>query len=205
MESGACPAEPGACDTAVSGVFLNPGYVPDARALARALRLEPGSEEEADFLVLLGRAVREAEPRAACRAGTVAAVPEGVCLFVATCGEGLERAAEGLGVLERFWFEAIMRDALAAAENAARRFVAERFGHGHLAMIGPGSVPEWPIEGQRELFDLLAGEAVFCGIRLDDTCVMRPLKSSSGVFVPVGEGWNLCSVCSRAECGERVL
>ncbi len=186
------------------GAFLKPAYVPDAPALARRLHLTPGSEEEAEFFVLLERAATEAEPKAACHPGTVAEMPNGACLFVATCGEKLDRAAEGLDVLERFWFETIMRDALATAESAARRFAATCCGHGHLAMIGPGSLPEWPLEGQKELFSLLAGEAAFCGIRLDGNCIMRPLKSSSGVFVPVREGWTLCRACSREECLERV-
>lgn len=189
------------------GEFFRPEYVPDAAALARGLHLEPGSEEEAAFLALLDRAARAARPRAACRAGTVPAMPQGEYLFVATCGEDLERLAEGPGVLERFWFEAIMRDALVAAEEAARCFVAGCFDHEdprpHFAMIGPGSLPEWPLEGQAELFALLAEEAAFCGIRLDGNSIMHPLKSSSGVFARVDAEWDLCGVCGRVECGER--
>ncbi len=188
----------------MAGTFLTPEYVPDAPVLARVLHLAPGSEEEAEFFALLKHAAHNAEPKAACRPGTAPEMPDGICLFVATCGNKLDRMAEDLGVLERFWFETIMRDALATAENAARRFAADRFGYSHLAMIGPGSLPEWPLEKQKELFALLAGEAAFCGIRLDDNCIMHPLKSSSGVFVPVEEGWNPCNACSREGCDERL-
>lgn len=206
-------------------VFLSPEYVPDASGLTRFLHLEPGSEEEADFLALLERTAKTAKPRAACRAALVEEAEDGVAVagmrlgrglptdrlgpgsevyfFVATCGVELERAGAELEQLERFWFDAIMREALLLAEAEARKFVAAQCGHTHFASIGPGSLPAWPLEGQRELFAFLAEQAAWCGIRLDGNCVMHPQKSTSGVLFPVNGHWRECGACPRENCRER--
>lgn len=181
-------------------ILLDPEYAPDAAALARSLCLEPGSGEESDFFALLKKAARTARPKSACRA------KDGTYYYIATCGKELDRAAEKFSpseTLHRFWFESIMRDALAAAETAAHELVSSRSGGQHFAMVGPGSLPEWGIGGQRELFAFLTAEAKHCGVRLDGNCVMRPLKSSSGMFLRVEENWSLCRVCGRTACRER--
>ena len=206
-------------------VLLDPEYVPCAADLTRFLHLAPGSEEEADFLVLLEKAAAAAKPRAACRAATVEETGEGIVaagmrlgaglptdrlkagdevyVFVATCGGEVEAAAEGLDVLERFWFDAIMHEALMAAEAEARKTVARCCDHTHFATIGPGNMPGWPIEGQKELFAFMAKEAEWCGIRLDKNYVMHPQKSTSGLFFPVNENWHKCTLCARRDCRER--
>jgi hypothetical protein len=65
--------------------------------------------------------------------------------------------------------------------------------------FSPGE-PDWPLEGQRELFDLVPAEEI--GVTLADTFLMRPLKSLSLV---VGMGENLsagsspCEFCSLSQ------
>lgn len=72
--------------------------------------------------------------------------------------------------------------------------------------LGPGSLPGWPVEGQRELCDLLPLEEI--GIRLNPHYALEPQKSATMVI-----GWgpdygdhvgSICRFCSlAARCWRR--
>ena len=67
----------------------------------------------------------------------------------------------------------------------------------------------WPVTGQRRLFAAL--EPADVGITLTSSCLMRPLKSVSGVLVAgplslhgLGRGFPCCSACSDPVCRARI-
>ena len=67
----------------------------------------------------------------------------------------------------------------------------------------------WPTRGQRPLFDALRPGEI--GVTLNDSCLMSPLKSVSGVLV-AGPGeahrfrpdFPFCDDCRTHECGPRM-
>lgn len=83
------------------------------------------------------------------------------------------------------------------------RIAAEVPTQRHGSRISPGYCG-WPLVGQRDIFRLLGGEP--CGITLTSGCLMRPLKSISGI-VGIGHdvrpGGHGCRWCSLDNCARR--
>jgi cobalamin-dependent methionine synthase I len=140
-----------------------------------------------------------------------------LALFVATLGEPLPARIRQLfddDALAQAW----MLDAVASAgaDLLAGR-LAERYRRGLLArgMDGVHVLPYspgycgWPTRGQRPLFDALRPEEI--GVTLNDSCLMSPIKTVSGVLV-AGPGethkfrpdFPFCEGCQTRECGRRM-
>ncbi|MGO9480918.1 MAG: vitamin B12 dependent-methionine synthase activation domain-containing protein [Candidatus Kryptoniota bacterium] len=64
----------------------------------------------------------------------------------------------------------------------------------------------WDVSEQKKLFSLLPDK--FCGIELTDSCLMRPIKSVSGI-IGVGKSVKFnqytCNLCDASECLYRNL
>jgi hypothetical protein len=140
-----------------------------------------------------------------------------MALFVATVGEHLPARIGRLfdeGALAEAW----MLDAVASAatdllaDTLAGRFaaaLAER-GEGDLAVLpySPGYCG-WPTQGQRSLFDTLRPAEI--GVSLNDSCLMLPLKSVSGLLLAGESGIHrfspdlpVCHACQTHECTRRM-
>jgi hypothetical protein len=142
---------------------------------------------------------------------------EGLALFVATLGEALPRRIRRLfddGALAEAW----MLDAVASAgadllaDRLAERFrlafVARGARDARVLPYSPGYCG-WPTSGQRPLFDALRPEEI--GVTLNESCLMSPIKTVSGVLV-AGPGeahrfrpnFPFCDDCQTHECGRRL-
>ena len=138
-------------------------------------------------------------------------------LYVATLGTPLaERIREMFATndLGRGW----MLDAVASSGAdrlsyiLSTRFEEELGRDGH---PGPRVLPYspgycgWTVRGQRKLFARLGPEAI--GVTLNDSCLMTPIKSVSGVLV-AGPGeihrfrpdFAFCDECKTHACGARM-
>ena len=146
----------------------------------------------------------------------VASQAEALALFVATVGERLtarirELFAENQPALGS------MLDAVASAavdrlpERIASRHLpieATRAGPARVLAYSPGYCG-WDLTGQRALFASLRPEAI--GVTLNASCLMRPLKSVSGVLV-IGPGrihrfapkYPFCAECAEKPCRARI-
>jgi hypothetical protein len=142
---------------------------------------------------------------------------EGLALFVATLGEALPERIRKLfdeGALAEGW----MLDAVASAgadlladrlaERYRQKLVERGLGHARVLPYSPGYCG-WPTRGQRPLFDALRPEEI--GVTLNDSCLMSPIKTVSGVLV-AGPGeahkfrpdFPFCDDCRTHECGRRM-
>jgi len=142
---------------------------------------------------------------------------EGLALFVATLGEALPekiRRLFGEDALAEGW----MLDAVASAgadllaDRLAERYrqalVERGLGHARVLPYSPGYCG-WPTRGQRSLFDALRPEEI--EVTLNDSCLMSPIKTVSGVLV-AGPGeahrfrpnFPFCDDCQTHECGRRM-
>jgi len=124
--------------------------------------------------------------------------------YVATCGTELEEWAHEIrDTLCRFWAETIKEMALRCAHAALEKDLQDRYRPGNLSRMSPGSLADWPLQEQRPLFGLL-GEAVErIGVHLNESLLMIPTKSISGIRFPTEESFESCQLCPREICPNR--
>lgn len=124
--------------------------------------------------------------------------------FVVTCGAELQGWAKSLSeLLERYWADMIMEEALRTALAAVTADLAARHAVESHAMMNPGSLPDWPLEQQTAVFTLLGDAARAIGVTLTDSFIMVPLKSASGLLFPTESTYENCQLCPREACPNR--
>jgi hypothetical protein len=124
--------------------------------------------------------------------------------YAATCGRELYEWAEGLeDILEQFWAGAIMEMALATALECFHAHLEDRYHLGKVKSMNPGSLEDWPIQQQKELFSILGDVRDSIGIELTDSCLMIPIKSTSGIVFQTESNFESCQLCPRKNCPNR--
>ena len=118
-----------------------------------------------------------------------------VFLSVVTAGDGLERSGE---------FDA---DPFLNTYNAALlfhasmtmiRYMKEKFGFDGSSTLNPGSLPDWPIENNFPLFDMI-GNVDEIGVSLTEAGYIKPWNSGSHIHFS-GDGYQNCSLCRNYDC-----
>lgn len=124
--------------------------------------------------------------------------------FVATCGRELEEWSSGIeDLLEGYWAGAIQEMVLGAAIAAFMDDLDARLRPGHTSTMNPGSLADWPMEEQRQLFALLGDPLAAIGVELTDSYLMVPVKSVSGLRFPSQASFENCQLCPRQGCPGR--
>jgi hypothetical protein len=124
--------------------------------------------------------------------------------YVVTCGVELEDWANRIGdTLYRFWAETIKEMALRYAHAAMEEDLQERYRPGSVSRMSPGSLADWPLQEQRPLFRLLGDGIETIGVRLNESLLMIPTKSVSGIRFPTEESFESCQLCPREICPNR--
>jgi hypothetical protein len=202
-------------------------FIVDEPALMDVLRIRPDSGNAAKFSALFKEAHEIAVPKAV-YAVAEAHTLEGdiveisgvrfqsplLCVnvekagtvfpFAATCGVELEEWSEKLkGVLHSFWADTIMLMALGCAVSSLEVCLKKKAGSEALSSMNPGSLPEWPIGEQANIFALLGESAAAVGIRLTRNMSIRPQKSVSGIYFVSEKGFCNCTLCPRERCFTR--
>jgi hypothetical protein len=140
-------------------------------------------------------------------------------LFALTVGEGVSEATSRL-LRENEPALGAMLDAVASegADRAVRwlerRLIASLLGRGAVApgskvlAYSPGYCG-WHVTGQRKLFARLQPGEI--GVSLNQSCLMRPLKSVSGVLLAgdpsihfFDNAYAFCADCTTQECRDRM-
>jgi hypothetical protein len=198
-------------------------------ALMKAARLRQGSSYVAEFTALCEKAQAIGRPKAVyieayidgrdgdcvtldgvtftsrMLALNLAAV-ERAFAFVVTCGTELDDLPEIQGdMLKGYWWDAIKEDVLRCAFDYLEKYLAHVHRLEKTAVMHPGSADAdvWPIEQQRELFNLLGDGPASIGVRLSDTYLMAPVKTVSGVLFATQTDFKSCQVCQREDCRNR--
>lgn len=129
--------------------------------------------------------------------------------YVATCGRALESWSwqyQG-DFLAEFWAEEIKKRYLQKLATQFFAYIRETYHvEGYLTAVNPGSLKDWPVSGQRELFALLGGrdyveEAI--GVRYTDSFLMLPTKSISGIAFENEVFYENCQYCPLVRCPNR--
>lgn len=125
--------------------------------------------------------------------------------YLLTCGQEVEEWSRTLtDIVDVFYVDELKKLWLGCAENAVRAEVRKRLApEAPLSSLNPGSLPQWPIEGQRELFRILCDTEGTVGVCLTDSCLMLPPKSISGILFQDHTGHVNCALCPRENCPNR--
>jgi len=199
----------------------------DDAGLMGLLRIRHGTAHAAELSSILSRAKGIARPKAAFGIASVRSsghealeidgvrfqsrvlrvnlAEAGVAFpFIATCGIELEEWSRGMeGMLRSFWADSVMLVALGCAVSALEAHLKERLGGAALSTMNPGSLEDWPLAEQANLFRLMGDIADAIGVRLTEKMVIKPLKSVSGISFVSEEGFTNCSLCPRQGCDSR--
>ncbi|MEA3470144.1 MAG: vitamin B12 dependent-methionine synthase activation domain-containing protein [Thermodesulfobacteriota bacterium] len=137
-----------------------------------------------------------------------------ITCFVATIGNVLDHEVAWLNNANRLT-EAYILDSLGSMviEHTVNEFhkeMGQRYGKqgkGVTLRFSPGYC-DWPVTDQKKLFLVLDAEQI--GVTLNESCLMHPRKSISGVFgiCPVNNDnpippYNPCSECKKKDCVAR--
>ncbi|WP_455368141.1 hypothetical protein [[Eubacterium] cellulosolvens] len=123
--------------------------------------------------------------------------------YILTIGGKLEEEAKSYGLLERFFLETIGDIALQEAVNYLESFLKERYEIRQLSCMNPGSLEDWPLTQQRQVFMLFQDVEKILRVKLTEHCYMIPRKSVSGVFFPTESKFYSCQICPRKRCDSR--
>ena len=124
--------------------------------------------------------------------------------YVASCGRELEEWSKSAdGILEQFWAEEIKVLAVRGTIRYLHEYLTDRYQPGQMSRMNPGSLPDWPLSEQKPLFSLLGSGPATIGVLLNDSFLMTPVKSVSGVWFPTEEKFESCQLCQREKCPGR--
>jgi len=199
----------------------------DLESMCKMMRLKKGSSNEKRLREIISEALDIARPRALCgqayidekREQSVAIDGieftsrvlrvnlescERVFPFIATCGSELEEwSCTFSDMLEQYWADTIKAIAMGAGMNAVNNHVRDKWIPGKVSSICPGSLEDWPITQQKELFSLFGDTEKLIGVTLTESCLMLPVKSLSGIIFPSDDDFTTCRLCDRERCPGR--
>ncbi len=129
---------------------------------------------------------------------------ERVFPYIATCGLELDSVTIPNGdFMKSYTFDVIKELALRSVVSYLETSLKERFAIGKLSRMNPGSLPAWPITDQSKLFAIFGDVTGLIGVRLTESSLMIPVKSSSGIFFPTEVSFESCRLCAREACPGR--
>jgi hypothetical protein len=69
--------------------------------------------------------------------------------------------------------------------------------------MNPGSLPQWPVNQQKNLFALFAGGEKKIEVELLPSFLMKPVKTVSGIRYESENDFNNCKLCPIQKCPNR--
>ena len=81
-----------------------------------------------------------------------------------------------------------------------KKYISEKYNQPKFTVMSPGHLDDWPLTGQRPLFNLLGSDVEKIGVRLTDSYLMIPIKSVSGIMFTSETGFESCKVCLQSRC-----
>jgi hypothetical protein len=129
---------------------------------------------------------------------------ERIFVYVATCGTELHQISTPSGdILLGYCLDLIKDQALAAAMHHLNQYLKRKYALGKTAGMNPGSLEDWPITEQRNLFAIFRDVEQLIGVKLTESCLMIPNKSLSGITFPAEVTFASCQLCPREVCVNR--
>ena len=109
--------------------------------------------------------------------------------YLATCGTEAADWAKRLGdELEQYWANSLMYLLLRCAIRELDERLAALMPGKKTERLVPGTIPDWTLYGQRDLFKLFGEENI--GVTLRESCLMVPENTISGCVFFAPEGFS---------------
>ncbi|MGI6330746.1 MAG: vitamin B12 dependent-methionine synthase activation domain-containing protein [Zhaonellaceae bacterium] len=124
--------------------------------------------------------------------------------YIATSGVEIEEWSKSKdSMLDMLFADAIKEFALASARKALLAHFKEHVYDGLTSTMNPGSLDDWPLSEQKNLFALLGNPQEAIGVELSESFLMTPIKSVSGIRFQTDVKFENCQLCSREGCPDR--
>lgn len=128
--------------------------------------------------------------------------------YVCTCGAELESwsAEYASDPLSMYWADEIKKLYLGRVISLFYAYISGHYDiRSHFSQLNPGSLKQWPLQGQRQLFAMIGEDEIYerIGVRLTDSFLMLPSKSVSGIGFESETDYHNCSLCPRSDCPNR--
>ena len=124
--------------------------------------------------------------------------------YLATSGRELYDWKESQDdMLGKYYADEIGQMALQTAEKYLLNHLKNTYDLGQTATMNPGSLTDWPISAQKDLFKLLGNQEKSIGVELLDSMLMLPNRTVSGIRFASKEGYSNCELCPRDNCSHR--
>jgi len=129
---------------------------------------------------------------------------ERVFPYVATCGKELDEIAlPSDDFMKSYYLDAIKDAVLGSARSYLKDYLISNYALGQISHMSPGSLTDWPITQQEELFSIFGNLEDLIGVKLTENFLMVPLKSVSGIYFPTEIEFVSCQLCPRELCSGR--
>lgn len=129
---------------------------------------------------------------------------ERVFPYVVTAGRELDSInISKENFMRVFYHDAIKEMILERAARYFEKYLKERYALVKISHMSPGSLNDWPILQQKQLFSLFRNVEDLIGVRLTESFLMDPIKSVSGIHFPTEIDFKSCMLCKRASCPKR--
>ena len=99
--------------------------------------------------------------------------------------------------------ELIKLSVLQTAIRYTSDYISRKYALGKTSHMNPGSLEDWPITEQKPLFSLFGNVEELIGVTLMESHLMRPLKSTSGIYFAAEVTFESCQLCPREKCSGR--
>jgi hypothetical protein len=106
-------------------------------------------------------------------------------------------------MLGKFRLDAVKSAVLFAAGRAFESHLKSVYPGRRLTHINPGEIDDWPLAQQKPLFSLFDGTVGKLGVQLTDGCMIKPVKSRSGIYFANDDGFETCRLCHQFRCTGR--
>jgi len=124
--------------------------------------------------------------------------------YVVTIGNRLEEKTRACtDLLKKYYLDTIGNVALNSTQKYLKDQFRSRYALNGMSCMSPGSLKDWAIEEQRSLFSILGDVKSAIGVGLNETLVMIPNKSLSGIYFPTEIPFYSCQLCHRENCPTR--
>ncbi len=129
---------------------------------------------------------------------------ERVFPYIATCGSEVDEITiPSEHLMDNFYLDTIKGMVLGSAISYLKDYLTRNYALGQVTHMNPGSLDDWPVTQQKELFSIFGNVEDCIGVKLTESYLMIPLKSVSGIYFPTQIKFESCQLCPREECSGR--
>jgi len=116
--------------------------------------------------------------------------------YIVTIGKELEgRIASFDDLLKQYCLDQIGNIVVESTIKYLEDYLKRRYRIEQISIMSPGSLKNWPITQQKQLFSIFGNPEDLIGVRLTDSSLMIPKKSESGICFPTEVKFYSCQLC----------